>query len=68
MSDQSPLRAPRHEEVVAIEGERVVLTYDPDGERWFVRASSVPGLQADAETREELIEDLPLLIQQARLP
>ena len=65
---QNPLRAARHEETLSIDDESVVLVYDPDGEEWFVRASSVPGLTARAETREDLLEELPVLIRQARLP
>ena len=70
MSNQqdSPLRAERDGEVVEIAGEQVALGYDPDGETWFVRASSVPGLAATANTREELLDELPFLIRQARLP
>lgn len=64
----SPLRAERDGEIVEIDGEKVALGYDPDGEMWFVRASSVPGLEAGATTREELLDALPLLIRQAVLP
>lgn len=64
----SPLRAERESELVEIDGQKVSLGYDPDGEMWFVRASSVPGLQAAASTRGELLDTLPLLIRQAILP
>jgi hypothetical protein len=64
----SPLRAERDGEVLEIAGAKVVLGYDPDGETWFIRTSSVPGLAATAETREELIDELPVLIRQAMLP
>jgi hypothetical protein len=65
---ESPLRAERDGEVLEIAGEKVVLGFDPDGETWFVRTSSVPGLSASAETREELLDELPFLIRQAMLP
>ena len=64
----SPLRADRGEEVVAIGDARVAIAYDPDGETWYVRTSSVPGLVAEAGSREELLEDLPRLIGGTRLP
>jgi hypothetical protein len=64
----SPLRAERGSEVVEIAGERVALAYDPDREAWFVQASSVPGLAASADTRDELLDELPSLIRQAMLP
>ncbi len=64
----SALRAERGSEVVEIAGEKVALAYDPDREAWFVQASSVPGLAASADTREELLDELPSLIRQARLP
>ena len=64
----SPLRAERDGEIVEIAGEKVALGYDPDGEVWFVRASSVPGIMATADTREELLDELPFLIRQAKLP
>ena len=65
---KSPLRAERGEHAVAIDGETVVVAYDPDGESWFVRTSSVPGLAAEAETLDALIEELPALIRLSRLP
>ncbi|NNM73556.1 DUF1902 domain-containing protein [Enterovirga aerilata] len=65
---ESSLRAERGSELVEIAGEKVALGYDPDGEVWFVRASSVPGLAATAATRDELLDELPLLIRQALLP
>jgi hypothetical protein len=64
----SPLRAERDGEVLDLAGAQVVIGYDPDGETWFVRTSSVPGLAATAGTREELLDELPLLIRQAMLP
>ena len=64
----SPLRAERHNAVLDIAGEKVVIGYDPDGETWFVQTSSDPGLAATADTREELLDELPFLIRQARLP
>ena len=68
MSHDSPLRAGRGEEVVRIGEASVVVAYDPDGEAWFVRTSSVSGLSAQADTYDELMEALPLLIRQAELP
>ncbi len=68
MRGDSPLRAEQGEHVVDLEGEQVVLAYDPDGEVWCVLTSSVPGLAAEAETLDRLIEDLPRLIRQARVP
>lgn len=65
---KSPLRAEREEAVVRIGQHSVVVAYDPDGESWFVRTSSVPGLRAEAETREELLDELPHLIRQAETP
>lgn len=65
---KSPLRAERDEEVIQIGEHSVVLAYDPDGESWFVRTSNVPGLRAEAATREELLDELPHLIRQAGLP
>ena len=65
---KSPLRAERGEEVVRIGEESVVVAYDPDGESWFVRTSSVPGLRAEAGTLAELLDELPHLIRQAELP
>ena len=67
-SFESPLRAERDGGIVEIAGEKVVLGYDPDGEVWFVRTSSVPGLSATADTRDELLDELPFLIRQAMLP
>ena len=67
-SFESPLRAERDGEIVEIAGETIVLGYDPDGEVWFVRTSSVPGLSATANTRDELLDELPLLVRQAMLP
>jgi hypothetical protein len=67
-AQDNPLRAERGSEVVEIAGETVVLGYDPDGEVWFVRTSSVPGLSATADTRDELLDELPFLIRQAMLP
>jgi len=64
----SPLRAEQDGGIVEIAGEQVVLGYDPDGELWFVRTSSVPGLSATADTRDELLDELPFLIRQARVP
>jgi hypothetical protein len=64
----SPLRAEREGEVVEIAGEKVALAYDPDRDAWFVQASSVPGLAASADSRDELLDELPSLIQEARLP
>ena len=65
---ESPLRADHDGGLVEIAGETVALGYDPDGEVWFVRTSSVPGLSASADTREELLDELPFLIRQAMLP
>ena len=64
----SPLRAEQDGGIVEIAGEKVVLGYDPDGETWFVRTSSVPGLSATANTRDELLDELPFLVRQAMLP
>ena len=64
----NPLRAERDSEVVEVAGAKVALGYDPDGEIWFVRGSSVPGIMASADTREELLDELPFLIRQATLP
>lgn len=68
MSHDSPLRTERGEEVVRIGEASVVVAYDPDGETWFVRTSSVAGLSAQADTYDELVQALPLLIRQAELP
>lgn len=65
---KSPLRAERDEEIVRIGEHRVVVAYDPDGESWFVRTASLPGLRAEAATREELLDELPHLIRQAGMP
>ncbi|HMO29442.1 DUF1902 domain-containing protein [Enterovirga sp.] len=65
---KSPLRAERDEQVLRIAGESIVVAYDPDGECWHVRTSSVPGLRAEAQTLDELIEELPHLIRQAGMP
>ena len=65
---KSPLRAERGEHPVAIDGETVVVAYDPDGESWFVRTSSVPGLAAEGETLDELLGALPALIRMSKLP
>jgi hypothetical protein len=67
-SADSPLRAERDSDIVEIAGAQVLLGYDPDGEVWFVRASSVPGLMATADTHTELLDELPALIRQAMLP
>ena len=68
MSHENPLRAERGEAIVRIGDASVVIAYDPDGETWFVRTSSVAGLSAQADTYDELVEALPLLIRQAELP
>ena len=68
MRGVSPLRAEQGEHIVDLEGEQVVVAYDPDGEVWCVRTSSVAGLAAEAETLEELVDELPRLIRQARVP
>lgn len=65
---ETALRAERDGEVVTVADERVAIGYDPDGEIWFVGASSVPGLRASADTRDELLGELPFLIRQARVP
>ena len=65
---KSPLRAERGEQVIRIGEHSVVVAYDPDGESWFVRTSSVPGLRAEAETLDELLDELPHLIRQAGMP
>ena len=65
---KSPLRAERGEQVIRIGEQSVVVAYDPDGESWFVRTSSVPGLRAEAETLDELLDELPHLIRQAGMP
>lgn len=65
---KSPLRAERDEQILRIAQESVVVAYDPDGESWYVRTSSVPGLRAEADTLEELTDLLPHLIRQANLP
>jgi hypothetical protein len=65
---KSPLRAEQGEEVVRIGEHAVVIAYDPDGESWYVRSASLPGLRAEAGTREELIEELPALIRLAAMP
>ena len=64
----SALRAERDTELVEVAGQQVALGYDPDGDVWFVQASSVPGLIATAGSRDELLAILPHLIQQATLP
>ncbi|TDR93625.1 DUF1902 domain-containing protein [Enterovirga rhinocerotis] len=68
MSHKSPLRAERGEEIIRIGDHAVVAAYDPDGEVWFVRTSSVPGLRAEAPTLDDLVDELPHLIRQAELP
>ncbi|MDB5591377.1 DUF1902 domain-containing protein [Enterovirga sp.] len=68
MSGESPLRAARDGAVVRIGEHSVALAYDPDGEVWFVQASSVPGLTGSAESFDELLDDLPGLIRQIALP
>ncbi len=55
-AQDNPLRAERGSEVVEIAGETIVLGYDPDGEVWFVRTSSVPGLSATADTYPQMVE------------
>jgi len=65
---KSPLLRERDEQVLRIAEESVVVAYDPDGESWHVRTSSVPGLRAEADTLEELAEMLPHLIRQASMP
>lgn len=65
---KSPLRAEQGEHVLRIGEHGVIVAYDPDGESWFVRTSSVPGLRAEAGTLDELIEELPHLIRQAETP
>jgi hypothetical protein len=67
-AQDTPLRAERDGEVFEIAGHKVALGYDPDGEIWFVRTSSVPGLTATASTREELLDELPFLIRETMLP
>lgn len=68
MIDPSPLRQTREAQLVRIDGESVEVAYDPDGELWFVRASSVPGLAASADTLDDLVDELPELIRHAMLP
>jgi hypothetical protein len=65
---KSPLRAEQDEQVVVLGDHRVVVAFDPDGERWFVRSASVPGLRAEADTFEDLVDELPALIRVATLP
>jgi hypothetical protein len=67
-SADTPLRAERDGDVIEIAGAKVALAYDPDGDVWFVRTSSVPGLAAAADTRDALLDELPFLIRQATLP
>lgn len=68
MSGESPLLQDRGVGLVRIGEHRVEIAYDPDGEIWYVRASSVPGLTGEAASEAELRADLPLLVRQAELP
>ena len=68
MSQESPLRQERGERLVSIEGQSIAVAYHPDGETWYVTASSVPGLEAQAADLDTLLDDLPQLIRQAMLP
>lgn len=65
---KSPLRTERHEQVLRFGEHAVVVAYDPDGEGWYVRTSSMPGLRAEAATLEDLLDELPELIRQAQTP
>jgi hypothetical protein len=64
----NPLRDDREEHVVPVGDHRVAIAYDPDGESWYVRTSSVPGLVAEADTADALIAELPGLIAALTLP
>lgn len=68
LRSENPTRNDREERLLALGDHRVVLAYDPDGEAWYVRTSSVPGLAAEAETVDELAGSLPALIRQLTLP
>lgn len=64
----TPLRGDRDEHVVEVGEHKVALAYDPDGETWYVRAASVPGLAGQTGTLDELMDELPLLIRNATIP
>ena len=68
MKADSPLRAERDGQVLRLGEHAVAVAYDPDGEVWFVQASSVPGLEAEAGTLEELAAMLPAAIRETTLP
>ena len=68
MTTATPLRGDRDEQVVAIGEHRVALAYDPDGETWYVTASSVPGLAGQTGSLDQLLEELPHLIRTATIP
>ena len=68
MTGESPLVQDRDAGLVRVGEHRVEIAYDPDGEIWYVRASSVPGLTGQAASEDELRAMLPLLVRQAELP
>lgn len=68
MRSDNPLLNDRDERLVAIGDHRVAVAYDPDGEGWYVRTSSVPGLVAEAEDLDDLVAALPGLIAGLTLP
>lgn len=68
MRSDNPMRTDREERVATVGAHRVAYAYDPDAEAWYVTASSVPGLAADAPSEEELLAVLPGLVGLTTLP
>ena len=68
MTHDNPLRDDRDGRVVHVGEHRVELAYDPDGEVWYVRSSTVPGLTGESGSLSDLADTLPALVRAASLP
>ncbi len=55
--EHEPLR-----ETVEIAGHQVLIAHDPEDGLWYVEASSVPGLAAEAQSRDDLLAELEILV------
>ncbi len=54
--------------VHVIAGRPVAVAFDPEAGVWYVEASAVPGLAAEAASEEELVAVLEVLVRTLSLP
>ena len=58
----------RPTQTLVVAGQPVVIAWDEEARVWFVEASAVPGLAAEAATEEELAAELEVLVRTLTLP